>query len=165
MDIDAPCRELGRRRLTVRVAPERAEEVDLGAELGQHRRRHDAPAAGVDERVDRVGDGAARGIGAHPNELDPLDVADDRHPGHAGPTLVTRSGYPPAACRAVPRRAAGSAHAFGCADPGGDPPCPAGPRGTSSFAHALLAVRNFGLVWMFDGKIGPLPEKLGFGRS
>ena len=30
--------------------------------------------------------------------------------------------------------------------------------------QALLADTNFGLVRMFEGKIGPLPEKFGLGR-
>ena len=36
-------------------------------------------------------------------------------------------------------------------------------RGKSSFAHDRLAVWNLELVRMLAGKMGPLPEKFGFG--
>jgi len=44
-------------------------------------------------------------------------------------------------------------------------PDPLGRGGTRRLWQARLAVWNFLLLWMFAGKIGPLPEKFGFGRS
>ena len=41
---------------------------------------------------------------------------------------------------------------------------PLGRAGISRLWQALLAAWNFVLDWMFAGKIGPLPEKFGFGR-
>ena len=41
---------------------------------------------------------------------------------------------------------------------------PLGRGGISRLWQALLAAWNFALVWMFCGKIGPLPEKFGVGR-
>jgi hypothetical protein len=59
-----------------------------------------------------------------------------------------------------------SAQALGCPAPwAAGAPCGGVPRGTSSFAQDLLAVRNFGSDWIFDGNTGPLPEKFGFGKS
>jgi hypothetical protein len=39
-----------------------------------------------------------------------------------------------------------------------------GVAGTRMVRQVLEAAWNFGFVWMLVGKIGPLPEKFGFGR-
>jgi hypothetical protein len=41
---------------------------------------------------------------------------------------------------------------------------PLGRGGISRLWQARLAAWNFAFDWMFRGKIGPVPEKFGFGR-
>ena len=61
------------------------------AELGQHGGGDDRPATGMGERALAGGDPAARRERGHLDELDPLDVADDRDPGWHGPQAIAPS--------------------------------------------------------------------------
>ena len=80
---NAPGLELIHGGSPVRVPPERAEEVDLGAQLGEHPRRYGAAAAGADERIPSVEDLPLDREVRHRHEVHPFDVADYANPRHA----------------------------------------------------------------------------------
>ena len=79
---DAACGQLAHRSVAEGVGADRAEEVDLGAELGQRRRRHHRAAAGVGGLARGALDLAANREVVHAQELDPFDVTYHRDPRH-----------------------------------------------------------------------------------
>jgi DNA-directed RNA polymerase subunit K/omega len=68
--------------MSVRVASERAEEIDLGAQLRQDDRGHPTPACGTRESALGVKHLTADRESLHRHEVHPLDMAHDRDARH-----------------------------------------------------------------------------------